>query len=383
MPETPTDERAASGSPAKRLNYAPAPRGAFGRAFGSTRRWLKDTFSKEQLLSGLKQLAWVAPLTLLIWVYAEREQQTSATLRFPVAARSSDPNVFVRVSDPGEGIVQATFEGSRNRLEEVTGQVGADHPVYVDVPPDFKPGAHTFPVAAIVNRDGRFQGLTWVSGPNSTPVRVEVVVEPMVEQTLAVQLRPQDRERFSRHAFTPAKVKVRMPGDVARQARAESGGELVAYADLGPLTEKSPGLDLTIPDVRVYVDKADSDDVKIEPAAVSASLTLVEANRTYTILEVPVSLTGAGGVFDEYRVELNPATLFNVEVVGPPRAIEELERNEGADVRAHAWVSLEDVGTGVKKKVQFILPDPALRVHPDSADREVAVTMTRRTSTAD
>ena len=384
MPETSTPERVTpSPGPGPALNYAPARRGPFRRAFGSTRRWVKDTFSKEQLLSGIKQLAWVAPLTLLIWVYAEREQQTTATMRFAVAARSSNPNVFVSVNEPSDGVIQAMLEGSRNRLDEVTGQVGAENPVYVDVPPDLRAGVHAFPVSAILNRDARFKGLTWTSGPNSTPVRVEVLVDPIVEQTLTVQVRPEDQERLSRHAFTPAKVKVRMPGNVARQARVERGGELVAYADLGAFTEKAPGLELSLPSVRVYVPGAESEHVKIEPATVSATLTLVEANQTYTIREVPVSLTGAGGVFEEYRVESNPATLFNVKVVGPRRAIEELAENEGADVRAHAWVSLEDVGAGVKKKVHFVLPDPALRVHPDSAEQEVDVTMTLRRQTAE
>ena len=38
------------------------------------RRWFRDTFSREQLVSALRSLIWVAPLTVLIWIYAESEQ---------------------------------------------------------------------------------------------------------------------------------------------------------------------------------------------------------------------------------------------------------------------------------------------------------------------
>src|SRR5688572_16294126 len=61
---------------AKPLSYAPVAARASRRAYwaSATRRWARDTFSREQIISSLKSLAWVAPLTVLIWIYAEREQ---------------------------------------------------------------------------------------------------------------------------------------------------------------------------------------------------------------------------------------------------------------------------------------------------------------------
>src|SRR5688500_925653 len=62
------------------------------RSSALVRRWARDTFNREQLLSSLRALAWVAPLTLLIWIYAEREQQLPGTARFQIVVKSADPN---------------------------------------------------------------------------------------------------------------------------------------------------------------------------------------------------------------------------------------------------------------------------------------------------
>src|SRR4051812_28677703 len=75
-----------------RLDYAPARSGRVHRGWSATRRWMRDTFSRDQLAAGVKQLMWVAPLTLLIWVYADREQQVPARgVLVPVEVRSTDP----------------------------------------------------------------------------------------------------------------------------------------------------------------------------------------------------------------------------------------------------------------------------------------------------
>src|SRR4051812_35414680 len=106
--ETPNSDRPAAGGAtsaapamgraAARLDYAAARASRVHRGWSATRRWARDTFSREQLLAGLKQLMLVAPLTLLIWVYAEREQQVPARgLQFAVEVRSNNPKVDVRL----------------------------------------------------------------------------------------------------------------------------------------------------------------------------------------------------------------------------------------------------------------------------------------------
>ena len=56
-------------------------------------------FTREAVISNLKTLAWVVPLTLLIWIYAEREQvgtQKDVSVPFELA---TDPSRFVSLAD--------------------------------------------------------------------------------------------------------------------------------------------------------------------------------------------------------------------------------------------------------------------------------------------
>src|SRR5688572_2465165 len=105
MPENPTPESPAAvpGAPRPGLNYTRTKPSVLRRSIGTVRRWARDTFSRDQLVAGVKQLAWVAPLTLLIWVYAEREQQDDETLRFPVTVSSTNPQFHARLVDPIDG----------------------------------------------------------------------------------------------------------------------------------------------------------------------------------------------------------------------------------------------------------------------------------------
>ena len=104
MPDT-TDQ---SASPAKAAAAKPARMSIAGRTAGGRagrgarsmpwlRRWARNTFTRDQLASGLRSLLWVAPLTVLIWIYAEREQiiTTDTPLYIPIQVVSTDPDRVV------------------------------------------------------------------------------------------------------------------------------------------------------------------------------------------------------------------------------------------------------------------------------------------------
>src|SRR5688500_453310 len=115
-----------NGAPKAAIDYSPtrAP-GRFKRATSATRRWARDTFSREQLVAALKQLAWVAPLTVLIWVYAEREQRTTdADVRFGLEVHTNNPKVFVRLLEPSDGYASADLTGSRSQLDKLRRELG-------------------------------------------------------------------------------------------------------------------------------------------------------------------------------------------------------------------------------------------------------------------
>src|SRR3954470_2449441 len=83
------------------------------------RRWARETFNREQLISSLKSLLWVAPLTLLIWIYAEREQQKDQPAQFQVEVRSGTPGQVARLADQSGSqvaMVSAMLRGPKGRL---------------------------------------------------------------------------------------------------------------------------------------------------------------------------------------------------------------------------------------------------------------------------
>lgn len=400
MPETPTNPASEPTAPpaadagtrltvgARALAPARARAGLLRRSARATRRWARDTFSREQLVAGVKQFAWVAPLTVLIWVYAERMQQHKATIPFTVVARSSNPNVHVSIVEPSDGSVQATLQGARNKLERAQERVSSDDPVVINLPFETRPSPNpiTMSVAEILDKDPRFAGLAWVEGPGSSPAAVEVLVDPMEEHVLPVQVREQDAERLDAGGggavFMPATVKVRLPRKAAEVARgATDGNKLVAYADLSALRDTADGGKQKLSDVRVFVHGADgAEAVTIEPTTVSAAVTLRDADEAYTIPQVPVQMMVTGSLND-YAVELDPSTVFNVEVTGPPAAIAALRGGGEAAVRAYVSLSPENVGEEQETKVSFILPPSVRLLQPDSPAHSVRVTVSPRTST--
>lgn len=343
------------------------------------RRWVRDTFTREQMLSGLKQLAWVAPLTVLIWVYAEREQQIpSRDIRFNVELRSNNPQVAVRLVEPSDGTVSVDLRGPRNQIDSVRSDLGSrNSTVRFEVPADLKEGSHQIPVTAVVNRDARFDGMTILNNP---PPRITVLVDPIEEKSVDVEVREEDKAVFDSAVFTPAKVKVRMPRTTLLAAREKSSGKLVVYADLAALPDKAPGRKTDVSGVRVYVPNADAGEVTIEPSTVTASFELREQAQTYTISEVPILEMPANQLRELVTVKLDRLNLFNVRVVGPPEAIAEVRRTNGANIKALVGIDSGDRDQGPQRKeITFWTPE-GVKIHPDDAKQTVEVTVATRSA---
>src|SRR5688500_9862212 len=92
----------------------------YGRDGGAVRRWARGTFTRENLVSGAKTLAWVVPLTVLIWVYAEREQLIpEQSVPIPINVTSGDPSRVVTLLHPPDKMILADLEGPRSRIDAV------------------------------------------------------------------------------------------------------------------------------------------------------------------------------------------------------------------------------------------------------------------------
>src|SRR4051812_15684629 len=88
------------------------------------RSWWRNYFSRDRVMNGVRSLPWVVPLTLLIWVYAEREQVVPVPVAIPIEVVSTDPNRLVTIegqSRPASGRpqVMATLSGPKAQTESV------------------------------------------------------------------------------------------------------------------------------------------------------------------------------------------------------------------------------------------------------------------------
>jgi hypothetical protein len=274
-----------SSGAAVRPARAPEKRSLARRSMAVGRRWARDTFNREQLLSSVRSLAWVAPLTLLIWIYAEREQQLTDTARFQIVVKSADPTQVASLVNASDQNVVANIKGPKARLGRAKEQLdprGGSGPVQIIIEGNRPPNQYDIDIAAQVQKDLRL-GDAGITVEQCTPPTVRVEVDALQELELPVKADPQ--ARLPSATFEPATVKVTAPASVVRAAK----GELFAKATLPP--NLSPGSH-ALKAVPVAVDGLASDPrVAVRPATVSATVEVGQADEMWVIDSLPVFAT--------------------------------------------------------------------------------------------
>jgi hypothetical protein len=329
------------------------------RHMGTTRRWMRDTFNRDQLVAGLKQLMWVAPLTLLVWIYAERAQQVDETIRVTIEAHSSDPKTAVRLLDPPDGSVLMTIKGPRSRVDELHRTIESrPTPVRFEVPPGLPTGTqHLLEVKQSVANDSRFAGVA-VTG--SQPPRVNVAVDRLEEQVRPVQLRPEDRAKFEQAVFTPSEVKVRVP---AKTLEGPLKNNITVYADLSNFPDMTPGPKSDIRGIPLKVDKAEGlPDVTVEPSTATVSLTVRPRNKDTVLSSLFIREEDDSPLLrNAARVTFDP-NMYQVKLAGPPDAIATIEKNPDS-VRAVITLTSEELrqGGSFQKEIRFVDLPPGVK----------------------
>src|SRR5688572_30737940 len=70
-------------------------------------------------IGALKTFLWVAPLTALIWIYAEREQIDKAEVRVPIRLMSKSTDRIITVQSPTDRMISLDLQGPRASLGEL------------------------------------------------------------------------------------------------------------------------------------------------------------------------------------------------------------------------------------------------------------------------
>lgn len=353
---TPVAPKAAA-PPAAALTRAAGSKGSERRSIARrtaalVRRWARDTFNREQLLSSLRALAWVAPLTLLIWIYAEREQQAISPARFQIVVKSADPTQVATFVTPSDQNVTATLKGPKARLAAVTEKLdprsnaGA---VHIAIDGNRTPGQYEIDILAQIQKDYRLDG-SGITVQDCSPRQVRVDVDALQEIELVVRADPQMRFPTP-PMFDPPVVKVTAPAAAIRGAK----GELYARANLGTLP---PGPH-SLKSVPIVVEGLDPK-TPVRPPTVSATVEIGQADVQSVIASMPVFPIYA---LDQQQLKKHELRfeqfLANVPVYGSPDKIKQLESlTLNPRPEAHFKVREADLGKlRVTADLKFELPE--------------------------
>jgi hypothetical protein len=372
------------------------------RGSGPLRRWLSDAprrlsqrFTREHTVNFLKTLSITIPLTLMLWVYAERESAVPQTLTVPIAVKTAAPDRLVWLVGSDERI-SAEVIGPRARVTELADRLSRGDRVTIAVDASLNPGLQQVPLKEALNRAPALadRGITV---QNVQPPIVRVYIDQIVERELPVRL--PDRITNARNrvvamdgpaVFEPPTVTYRGPQRLLDSAGADAhvvarisgrpsldspgaGSDSNVPVELGPTFSPASDGTGTAPD-----QNRSSRDVTLTPDSVSVSFSLRPADRTITVPAIALDVKASPTVLNGVSITFSPESITNIRLTGPPELIDPIEQKQVV-LKAYIQVTSADVAQGTVTKVPVYDSLPrGVTVHPDDAGREVNVTFTPR-----
>lgn len=340
----------------------------------AVRRWFVRTFTIENVFSTFKTLAWVVPLTILIWVYAEREQTwREPDVTIPIGVRSADPSRIVRLQR--DSSVRATLIGPRAQVEKVISLLSrqADTPlVQVEADRRLEPGrVWSVEIKRALADHPLFKSMG-VSVPDCQPSQLPIFVDELFETPVEVTV-PPTLTNLASAAFEPRTVQVRGPASILK----DQTRSLRVTAKLAEREElRVPGAhEIAAVPLECSIDDPS---VTVQPATVKATIDVNQADVPLTIPSMTVMVTMPGSMLQEYRVEYDNI-LTNVKVFGSPDKIKMLgDPKFEPKPKARLEITSEDVGKGrIDRKVQFDLPKDVY-VSKDDEGRKVTFKLVKQ-----
>ena len=349
------------------------------RRLGVRGRHARRAWTRRRTMEVLQTLAWTAPLTLLLWVWAQDQQiEEQAVQNVRVDLRHADPQVAIGLLRATPGVasnslpVTLTLRGSRSGLDEVLRPLREEgRPMEAVVSPEPAPRL-SLDLRPVLAENPLFVegGVTLAAvSPAAVEVRVEAIAEASAPVVAGGELPAS--EVTDEPTFDPPRVALRGPQALLRAlANLSDGGEVEVAARLpadwpeGGATRPVP-VELP-PTLRSRAEAAlgagSLDRLRIEPATVEATLTrrarALEERELPTVpiwVDKPAALEGRATVL---LPDLAEPVLNNVRVRGPASAIRRLGQ-AGSRVRARLPLTGDDrnrVGSRFERQIVWDAP---------------------------
>lgn len=341
---------------------------------------LREWFTRESVINGLKTFAWVAPLTILIWIYAEREQVTTMSDQaVPIDVRISGSNKIATLVNPPDRNITLDLRGPRQQLAAIKNELSrpaSDPRLILDLDPNLPPGVRPIMLATLIQRHPFFadRGVEVVS---ASPSEGRIIVDEIVEAEVPVVI-PPDVDNLEQAVFDPPAVRYVGPKTVMEAAQAE--GTFQVYPELRGRDElKRPGThELSgLPLKRQF----QGNHVTLSPTAVDATVRVREQDAVYTMNQMTIFLSHPPGMLDRYRVEYDPI-LERVTLIGPPQLIQAI-RDQTISPRPKARLEVTDdlpIGIELERPLRFDDLPEGVVVSKEDQHRTVRFTIVHRGS---
>jgi hypothetical protein len=300
----------------------PSPMNFYARILTSEMRRFRNGFTRENIGGFLKNMAWAVPLTILIWVYAEREEEVSVSDQ-PIAieVKSNDPSKVVTLEYPKEKMIICDLKGPRSNLDRFKETPSTSAPVTINLDTRQLPnGEEPLLTLQYLMENSRFKE-AGITIEKCTPPTLTVYVDSLETRKLPVQA-PANISGLRNATFNPPMVSVTGPSRVLEQM-AHVTADISALPSLN-----QPG---PHPAQKVSLVADSSSSLTYSPPQVDATLTVEEKDVTYTCKNVPVWFNIQPTTADQYAISVVNNSVFvpKVEVIGPPEQIARLQQGEG------------------------------------------------------
>ncbi len=322
---------------------------------GVVRRRFRRAFTREKLVDFATTMLWVVPTTLLIWVYAEREQQAvKPGVRVLATVIDPEPNRVVRLLQPANGLLTLELTGPRSNLDAVAEQLNGTNgsavigesrgEVTLSVGPGLTPGKeYELDTENLISDEAIFRQ-NGISVTKVSPPRLTVYLDEIVERKVPPRVDPAET-RLAAPPTLPASVVAR--GPAARLKQLADAGKLVADLDLKDLPDTSGPH--ALPAVKIKPIEG----VQWIPATLAVDFTVAQrAEKEYTVRSMVVNARLPMSFQGEYVVK-GPDVVQNVTVTGPAEAIDAMQRPGASPPIAVLAVTPDDINRPGRRRLTY------------------------------
>jgi hypothetical protein len=341
----------------------------------ATDRFWRLFSSREKVIENLKTLKWVIPITLVIWVYAEREQVVAPTgpnvSNVPIQI-NPDPTRYIELVGNQNPTVNLKLTGPQQAFDRVRQELTAiPSPLKIDLGAGVTIGRNE-PVNIVDHiQDNDLFKRYGVTVLEADPPYLHVNVDELKTIELPIQV-PPGITNLSDVSFDPPKVTVSGP-----ESLVTNNGNLKAIAELIGLSQLNAPGKHTVPSITVTlssqipmvqeklrIEKPQNSQVKVE-------MTVLDADVPGEIHDLPITLDISPSTANAYSVVVNDGaeTVSKIKVTGPKDLIDALQQKR---IPAEAMMKIifpDDATNAEPKTLTYILP-PGVKVDKEDADKK-------------